>query len=277
MTIREAYTTALQQLQQQFDQRESSQLASILLEDLWGIRNCDSDVEFTQVDALADAIRRLTSGEPVQHITGITYFYGYRFQVSEHVLIPRPETEELVYWIESDYKRYTEPLSILDIGTGSGCIPISLALKLPNANISAIDKSAKALKVAKQNAMSLDATVDFTEVDFLDESQWAHMDSYDVIVSNPPYIGHDEQSRMGQSVVMHEPSMALFPDGDDPLIFYKKIASFGQQYLKPRGAIYLEINEYYPEETLAIFDQVGYTTELLDDLQGKPRMIKAWR
>ena len=166
---------------------------------------------------------------------------------------------------------------ILDIGTGSGCIPLALKKKLFKIDLTAIDISEKALEVAKKNSDSYRANVELNHLDILDESKWKELDTYQVIVSNPPYIKNVEKANMHKNVLDYEPAIALFVPDSDPLLFYIKIAHFAQSHLTDSGAVYVEINEALGKETLEVFTNHGFTTQLKRDLQGKDRMIKAWR
>ena len=213
---------------------------------------------------------RLSLGEPLQHILGYTYFCGYQFSVSRDVLIPRPETEELVEWICKDSP---EADSLLDIGTGSGCIAVSLKKKLCNCDIFAMDISEKALSMAKENALSNQVDITFLHEDIL--SLPADSRSYSVIVSNPPYITQKEKSAMHVNVLEHEPHLALFVHDDDPLLFYRAIAQFAQQHLQDNGFLYFEINENLGKETCELLQQYNFHSIVLHkDMNGKDRMIQ---
>ena len=243
----------------QLEERESINVARILRE------------HSAAWDVLEPLISRINAGEPVQYVVGHAWFYGRKFGIDESVLIPRPETEELVYWIIQENKTESE-LHLLDIGTGSGCIATTLALELPGASIEAIDISDDAIRVARFNARKLGADVAYRNFDFL-ESDLAK--SYDVIVSNPPYVSSDEFEALAPSVRQFEPSIALGHPSGDPLIFYRAIANTAA--LKSGGRIYVELNEFRVRDIEQLFVERGYRTELRDDLQGKPRMLKAWK
>jgi release factor glutamine methyltransferase len=219
--------------------------------------------------------KRLINQEPIQYITGIAPFYGYFFQVNPSVLIPRPETEELVYLIH-DYikKNKLDAPRILDIGSGSGCIPITLNLLNVDSEILSVDISEEAIKVAISNNSKLGGTVVFEKLDILDENQWNRLGEFDIIVSNPPYIPNQEKSLMSSNVLDHEPHIALFVEDDNPFIFYKKIHDFAERYLKNEGAIFLECNEYNAQEVKSIYES-QYVTEIVNDMQGKERMVVA--
>lgn len=234
----------------------------------------DEEINFNQ------AIDRLKIYEPVQYILGETEFFGYPFLVNKQVLIPRPETEELVSWIIEDVDK--KETTILDIGTGSGCIAISLAKKLNNAVVSAIDISNKAIEVAKKNALINNVNVEFSRVDVLNfedklvlQDKWKS--KFDIIVSNPPYVRMQEKKLMQLNVIDHEPDIALFVEDDDPLLFYRRISELSRQYLKHNGTLYLEINEYLGVEMEKMLNEAGFKhVELKKDMFGKNRMIKCW-
>jgi len=234
----------------------------------------DEEINFNQ------AIDRLKIYEPVQYILGETEFFGYPFLVNKQVLIPRPETEELVSWIIEDVDK--KETTILDIGTGSGCIAISLAKKLNNAVVSAIDISNKAIEVAKKNALINNVNVEYSSVDVLNfkdklvlQDKWKS--KFDIIVSNPPYVRMQEKKLMQLNVIDHEPDIALFVEDDDPLLFYRRISELSRQYLKHNGTLYLEINEYLGVEMEKMLNEAGFKhVKLKKDMFGKNRMIKCW-
>ena len=225
------------------------------------------------------ALARLKKEEPIQYILGKTEFYGYPFKVNENTLIPRPETEELVEWIlnevkELDLENNKQKLSILDVGTGTGCIPISLKKELPNAKVSAIDVSEEALKIANENALLNEAEITFIHQDILQTESLPKQ--YDVIVSNPPYVRELEKIEIKSNVLENEPHLALFVDNDNPLIFYKKIADLAIKSLTKNGVLFFEINQYLASETIEMLKRKGFTkVELRKDLFGNNRMIKA--
>jgi release factor glutamine methyltransferase len=205
------------------------------------------------------------------------WFYKMKFFVNENVLIPRPETEELVEWIIKDVRSTMRNVqcSILDIGTGSGCIPVSLKRELHNANVTAIDVSEKALQVAKKNAESLDAKIDFLLIDFLNENNWKALSQFDIIVSNPPYIPFHEKEKLAKNVTAFEPGVALFVEDKNPFIFYEKIGMLAKSHLKPTGKIYVEVNEDYAKNVKDIFENAGFISEIKKDIYGKERMVNA--
>lgn len=255
------------QLTVPFSAEESESMTAILFEDI-------PDLDSASREDIDSIISRIKHGEPIQYITGIAPFYGHFFNVNKDVLIPRPETEELVYAVEKFLKQKKWILPrIIDIGTGSGCIPITLKSLFPKADISGIDVSKKALRVALSNNSKMDTEVNFRLVNFLDEHNWNDLGDYDVIISNPPYIPTREKELMAANVLNYEPHLALFVENEDPLIFYKKILRFAERQSKV-GAIFLECNEFNANEVAILFSPF-YTTEIVKDLQGKERIVKA--
>lgn len=262
-----------------YDEREAEQIAYLTAAHLVGLGDHTAPlrvdpvrewpIEEAQIEQVA---QRLRSGEPMQYILGQTDFFGRNFTVDSRVLIPRPETEELVDLIRRSERSAKR---ILDIGTGSGCIAISLALELPEAEISAVDLSPDALGVARKNATQLGARVDFREGDALHglEALFAPA-SFDVIVSNPPYVPESDRREMHRNVLEHEPAMALFVPDDDPLRFYRAIAEAGQHLLREEGALYFEIYHALADEMIRLVEGLGYTEVVVHrDLQDKPRML----
>ncbi|WP_276346670.1 peptide chain release factor N(5)-glutamine methyltransferase [Daejeonella sp. JGW-45] len=226
---------------------------------------------------LDDILNTLKKGVPVQYALGETEFYGLPFKVNLSVLIPRPETEELVDWILKDLKLRgdkVKSLKILDIGTGSGCIPVTLGKNLPEAEVSALDVSPGALTLAQENAILNKTEIIFIQDDILDPRPTSTR--YSIITSNPPYITLTEKSQMHVNVLDHEPHLALFVPDDDPLVFYKAIANFAKSHLEAGGLLYLEINEHLGQETAALLRDEGFIhVELRQDLRDRDRMIKA--
>ena len=217
---------------------------------------------------------RLEQGEPVQYVLGIAYFYGRQFHVGPGVLIPRPETEELCQWCLSTVSAEWEG-SILDIGTGSGCIACTLAAERPHAKVTGWDISFKALRIASANTEALDADVHFELIDILTLSNY-EPNRWDIIVSNPPYVCEKEKEQMEHHVLDHEPSLALFVPDDDPLLFYRAIAKYSVKSLTPGGQLYLEINPHYAADLVELLLDSGLTgIKVHNDQYGKQRMIKA--
>ena len=246
--------------------------------------NTDLTIEDDFVLKYESALEALKNHEPIQYIIGQTEFYGLPFYVNENTLIPRPETEELVELILSNTYANSQleiiegnnQFNILDIGTGTGCIAISLAKQLLNANVSAIDVSAKALEMANENAQLNQVDIDFIENDILKICNY-ELDSvtkFDIIVSNPPYVRQLEKQQMQDNVLNHEPHLALFVEDENPLIFYRAITQFATKNLKPNGELYFEINEYLGKEMMALLEEFGFKNiQLKQDLFGKDRMI----
>ena len=221
---------------------------------------------------LGDVAEQLSAGRPVQYIIGKTEFCGEEFTVREGVLIPRPETEELVMWARDEAKELPSP-RILDLCTGSGCIAIALKKLIPAATVTAIDLSAEALKIAQENATKLGADVRFLADDVLQSVPQLQNESFDIIVSNPPYIPISEREAMHINVTNFEPTMALFVEDSDPLIFYREIARITKSRLSDRGALLFEIHELLADETLQMLQSEGFEAELRHDFLNKPRMI----
>lgn len=223
-----------------------------------------------------EAIVRLKNNEPIQHILGYSEFYGRKLKCDRRALVPRPETEELVDWIIS---MHNAQCTILDIGTGTGCIALSLAKELPLAKVTALDISIDALSLAHENAEMLEVgNVDFAEGDILnmDDEHCVAREKYAVIVSNPPYVRECEKAEMEANVLEYDPHTALFVSNEDPLIFYRTIGEFGLSHLEKDGALYFEINQYLSQETCDLLVTMGYkNVELREDINGNARMIKA--
>ncbi|EAY31925.1 peptide chain release factor N(5)-glutamine methyltransferase [Microscilla marina] len=227
------------------------------------------------LQVLDNALRRLQQYEPIQYITKQAEFYGLPFRVKPGVLIPRPETEELVAWIIQDFQ--SQPLTLLDIGTGSGCIAVTLAKNMPQAQVNALDVSNEALTIAQQNAALNKVNIQWIAHNILAPSFTHFADqSLDVIVSNPPYVTPAEQAQMHENVLKHEPALALFVPQNEPLLFYEAITQVARQKLKPQGALYFEINEQFGAITKKMIEQQGFQeVEVRKDLFGKDRMVKA--
>lgn len=283
MTIQLAYQQLLLQLYEIYDDREAANIADMVMEHVTGQRKIDrilyKDLSVTtqQQQRLSAITNALLLHTPVQYVLHEAWFAGMKLYVDENVLIPRPETEELVDWIAKEVRstKY-EVRNVVDIGTGSGCIPISLKKMLPKLNVKAIDVSEGALNVAIKNAMLQATQVYFLRLDFLDQQNWDLLGKFDIIVSNPPYIKASEAEAMHKNVLEHEPHLALFVPDEDALLFYRKIAEFAKAHLTENGMIFLEINEALGVEVLKLYQNHGYKTELRKDMQGKDRMLKAW-
>ena len=260
---------------------EAVSLAKLVLTDVFSFSTLEmyggKDRAFSdkELALLTDILDRLKKYEPIQYIIGREYFGGLTFEVTTSVLIPRPETLELVDWIVNDHSSDSD-CSILEIGTGSGCIAISLAKRIPQAAVSSWDISEEALEVASRNAKMNDVDVTFSHQDVLSVTSCDAR--YHVLVSNPPYIAEKEKKVMDANVLDWEPETALFVPDDDPLLFYRTIAQLGLTCLLPGGALYVEINQAYGKETMELFASLGYhSVELRKDFYGNDRMIKAIR
>lgn len=284
MTLHEAFNTLKTELNQLYPEQEAQAIAHEVMENITQLPKIDRLMSKGQLLNSSqqnewDYIRdELLQGKPMQYVLGKSYFMGKEFRVDEHVLIPRPETEELVIWILNDWAQNKEGKSIVDIGTGSGCIPISLKAEWPESQINACDVSLGALAVAQKNASHLGQDINFFEQNILDKSLWHHLPQYDIIVSNPPYIPINEITTMETNVHEHEPHLALFVVDTDRFLFYRIIAQLGKTKLKEGGAMYCEIHRDFPEETKAVFESEGYTNiELRKDMHDNWRMIKVMR
>jgi release factor glutamine methyltransferase len=306
MTIREAKSDFIKTLTPPYGEGEARAMSRYVFEDYFGSKNdADTFLDFL-IEDFEKIKQRLLDGEPVQYVVGFAWFYGLKFKVNSNVLIPRPETEELVEWILETISQMPKPqtynpkpISILDIGTGSGCIPITLKVKNPELQISAVDISEGALITASRNAYRMNADVEFKRIDILNENDWTQLPDYQIIVSNPPYIPTREKALMENNVLDHEPHLALFVDDDNALIFYEKIADFALKHLyhfgsrisdfgiespksqipNPKyteGALFFECNEYNAQEVVAMLKEKGFNdVELRKDMSGKDRMIRA--
>ena len=279
MMIKDLYRNFLVQLQKIYSLNEATAITDWVFEKMASLKRSDilknPEKKITPVagELIQKALQELRLHKPVQYVLGEAWFFRMKFKVNAHVLIPRPETEELVEQLINDRKsKLTDP-AILDIGTGSGCIPIAIKKNLPASKLTGIDVSKDALALAKENAVLHNALINFTELDFLDESTWVSLPLFDIIISNPPYIPVNEKLKLGKNVTDFEPHLALFVPDDSPLIFYKKIADFGRDHLLPNGKIYLETHEDFAKETAALFRKHYQTVMIKKDMYEKERMI----
>ncbi|MDO6600618.1 peptide chain release factor N(5)-glutamine methyltransferase [Tenacibaculum sp. 1_MG-2023] len=287
MTLKDFKSNFSEQLSSIYPKTEIDTFFFLLIEEYLDFQRIDSVLKADFIipsEVLNDfnaAIERLKNEEPIQYILGNTEFYGLPFLVNKNTLIPRPETEELVEWIITEIKEKREKkqeedstITLLDIGTGTGCIPISLKKNLPNATISAIDVSKEALKTAKENAKLNSVDINFMEIDILKTDDLPN--NYDIIVSNPPYVRELEKVEIKNNVLENEPHLALFVDDNNPLIFYDKIADLAKLHLSKNGLLFFEINQYLGKETVDMLAQKGFKSiELKKDFSGYDRMIKA--
>jgi len=281
VTVGAAFYQLKNNLLSLYDEREAVAIAHELLEHITGMGKTDRLIykdralDADQLASYKKAIPLLQAGVPLQQVTGNAWFMGRRYYVNQHVLIPRPETEELVQWIQESVPRASS-LAILDIGTGSGCIPISLKMGLPAVQVTSCDISSEALKVAHANALSLKADVDLLLLDFLDTDARSKLGKYDIIVSNPPYIPASEADQLHTNVRDHEPALALFVPDSDALVFYRAIADFGKGHLRAGGSIFCELDAGHAEATKSLFEEAGYKNmELRKDIHGNQRMLRA--
>jgi release factor glutamine methyltransferase len=281
MTMQEATYFLLKRLRGIYSEEEASQITDWVMESLTGSKKTErmlyknAAITNKEEAELQELTERLMQHEPVQYVLNETWFCGLKFYVDKNVLIPRPETEELVEWIIANCKFPIDKLKILDVGSGSGCIPIALKRKLRKAEVWSCDVSEAALMTAKRNANDLGVDVNFFQLDFLDKEKREQLPSFDIIVSNPPYVPEKDKDQMQPNVLKYEPSSALFVPDNDSLVFYKAIADFGKHHLNKNGTIYAEIHESIGEVVTLLFQSEHYSIELKKDLQGKDRMLKA--
>ncbi len=280
MKIKQYRTQFIKELAPFCDAYEAESFFYLILEDKHKLRQIDlalnHDLTFSETDfSVWEAIlTQLKQEIPIQYLLGKTNFYGLDFEVNEHVLIPRPETEELVEWIVKEHNTQAKKIKILDIGTGSGCIAVSLAKSLPNAQVYAIDVSRKALETAKRNAAKNKVEVTFMLQDIL-QTQELKSD-FDIIVSNPPYVRNLEKEEIKKNVLDHEPHLALFVEDNDALIFYRKIAALAQKHLVENGQLYFEINQYLGQEMTQLLESMDFKNVVLrKDIYDNERMMKA--
>jgi len=278
MTINIAYQNLITSLVSHHSDGEAHSIARIVFEDAFNVYNFKKETELseTQLTRYQEIKNRLANAEPVQYILGEADFYGLKFNVNPSVLIPRPETEELVAWVKETIQENPKLQTVLDIGTGSGCIPITLKKEMPQLSISALDVSKEALKTALENAEKNATHIDFLQVDILEERNWNTLKKFDVIISNPPYIPLKEKKLMPAQVLENEPHLALFTTDEDPLIFYKQIGLFAHKYLNSNGYLFFECNEFNAEKVWWELFGIGFIpVDIKKDMQGKDRMIRA--
>jgi len=279
MTVKEASQRIFRELEPHYPIPEIESFTYLIFNHLMNFKRFDTilKADFLILDHLKlqiyDIIEQLKHNKPIQYIFGTTEFYGLPFYVDESVLIPRPETEELVQWILDDHGSLNH-LRIIDIGTGSGCIPVALAINLPDATVLGVDISEKAIATAQKNASENDVQVEYLRLDIL-SGDLSGLGQFDVVVSNPPYIKISQKAQMEANVLDYEPHLALFVPENDPLVFYTAIATFAKQHLKPGGSLYFEINETLYAETEKTVQQIGFLTELKKDINNRYRMLKA--
>ncbi len=279
MSIKELYRSVLLQLQKIYSLDEATPITDWVFEKMASlkrtdiIKNPNKQISTAAEERINKALKELLTHKPVQYVLGEAWFGPLKLKVNEHVLIPRPETEELVEQLIKDRKsKLTDP-AILDIGTGSGCIPVAIKRTLPAAVVTSIDISEKAIELARENASLHNAHINFVTLDFLDEKKWSTLPLYDIIISNPPYIPLTEKQRLDRNVIDFEPHIALFVADSSPLIFYEKIAHFGRSHLLPQGRIYLETHEELAKEVASLFMKDYQTVMIKKDVYGKERMV----
>ena len=279
--MRESIKDMTTRLSDIYEAGEAAAITELVMEYVTGVAKKDrgqvKDISLNaeQREKAEKIMARLLTHEPVQYVLNESWFCGLKLYVDKNVLIPRPETEELVEWIIDNCRFPLDQLRILDIGSGSGCIPIALKRRLRKADVWGCDISVPALDIARQNAATLGTEVNFIELDFLDRTTWKNLPSFDLIVSNPPYIPKSQRMTMSRNVVVYEPETALFVPDADPLIFYRAIADFGHEKLNSSGSIYLEIHEDLGNAVTSLLVTNGYKVTLKKDMQGKDRMVKA--
>lgn len=293
MTIQEAQQRLIFQLYHIYEDREAANIADLVMEHITGWNKIDRVLNkrltllSAKIALLEKYTQELLSNKPVQYVLNESWFFGLKFFVNESVLIPRPETEELVEWTLTALRHeqtsttnlptgMSNNIVVCDIGTGSGCISVAIKKNLPFAEVYACDISKTALQVAQQNATVHEVDIGLLHINFLDTIQWANLPPADIIISNPPYVPVKDKETMRANVLQYEPHVALFVENNDPLIFYRAIADFAIEKLTSQGSIYVEIHENLAQEVQLVFEKRGFKkTEVKKDMQGKDRMIWA--
>jgi release factor glutamine methyltransferase len=281
MNSKELYRNFLVELQSVYDLGEATVITDWVFENIASIKKSDliknplQQVPAPVIKKLKEKQEQLMLHQPVQYVLGQTSFYNMQFQVNHKVLIPRPETEELVNFVINSWRFESRQVSFLDIGTGSGCIAIAIKKNLPSSKVMTLDVSYDALEIASKNAVANKTNVQLTLFDFLDESRWPELMLFDAIVSNPPYIPNKEKEKLDKNVVDFEPHTALFVPDNNPLLFYEKIARFGRSHLNYNGKVYLETHEDYTKDVAALFAETYQQVLVKKDLFGKERMVIA--
>ncbi len=284
-TLKDLFIEYHRQLDNIYSVPEAEAITLLVISEISGFSKAkvkafpDADMSPEVSSRLIQILHELGKGKPVQYILGYTDFYGSRFNVNDQVLIPRPETEELVDWVKTSVRESgLEAGNILDAGTGSGCIAISLKKYLSGFDVSGVDISTQALATAKENAELNQVVVNFIETDILDPAAYHLMPKCDIIVSNPPYVTQTDKTKMHRNVIDFEPHIALFVPENDPLIFYKAITAFARENLTENGMLFFEINESYGYDVVKLLEKEGFRdVELRKDLPGRDRMVKAVR
>ncbi len=282
MTLKKYHIKYVQTLMQIYGEGEATKMTEMIFEYVIKINKQQiiingNDIIDTEVeDKLNSSLNKLLQHYPIQYLIGEAWFYNIKFIVYEQVLIPRPETEELVHEAILFLKKSSNK-KIIDIGTGSGCISISIKKNISDADVTALDISEEALTIAIKNATANNVAINFKLINFLEESNYAFFKKFDLIISNPPYIPELEEKIMNKNVAMHEPHIALFVPQNEPLLFYKKIANFAENHLATNGKIMLEVHEDLANETAALFTKKNYLVVIKKDMQGKERMLIIYR
>ena len=288
MLIKEAYQLLQSELTSVYDNREASTIADWVLEEItsWTkslrIVHHDKPLSDAQLEIFNRFKKELKEGRPIQYVLGYSWFKGLRYHVNEHVLIPRPETEELVEAITEFYRepksKTNTTIKALDIGTGSGCIAIALKNEFPNWEVWAMDTSVTALETAIENARQLNKEIHFKQADILNEPKIDHLPAFDLIVSNPPYIPFQDKAEMTEQVLNHEPHLALFITNQDPLQFYKAIVTFSEHHLRRGGTLWFETHMDYANEVASLLKEYDYENIVAKkDMQGRDRMVTGKR
>ncbi|MFL5739366.1 MAG: peptide chain release factor N(5)-glutamine methyltransferase [Flavisolibacter sp.] len=298
MKLFEAEQKIKEQLKNIYEAQEAENIADLASEYITSLckneRRANKEILLTpeQLSIMNKTLQQLLSHEPIQYVMNKCWFFGMELFIDHSVLIPRPETEELVSWVIDDVKKkgynvfnagsmkadVTSQLKIIDVGTGSGCIALALKKNMPRAEVWGCDISEEALNIARRNGSSLNIRVDFQGVNFLDHAQQKHLPSVDIVVSNPPYVPLRDKDQMAANVLNFEPHTALFVSDEDPPQFYRALANFGKHRLHKEGTMYMEIHEGLGHEVVELFQTEGYNgVELRKDMQGKDRMVKAER
>jgi len=281
MTVQEASYTMKQKLQNRYEIREANNITDWVMEEITGLSRIDRLINNNQkLNSIQEStwnitLSKLEFGMPIQYVLGYCWFMGFKLKVNDQVLIPRPETEELVQWVIDCCECKTgDNLTIIDIGTGSGCIPIGMKKTLINAKVYAIDISEGALTVARENAKTQQCEIEFLQSDILIDNNWESLPKVNIITSNPPYIPIAEAVEIEQHVKDFEPHLALFVENSDPLLFYRKILTFSTNNLMPRGMVFFECHEKHSNEVMELGAKFGYDSKIQTDMQGKERMVR---
>lgn len=280
MEVQKFYRHLLTALKEVYSDNEAAKITDMVFEWAVGISksailiDSGKQLNIVTIEQLNNALNELLLHVPVQYVMGHAWFYKMKLKVSPAVLIPRPETEELV--LEClNYLGVNPHSSVLDIGTGSGCIALAIKKNIPQANVSAIDLSYEALEIAKENATSQSLLITFLQLNFLQQHSWSSLATYDIIVSNPPYIPLNEKDLLDENVRAHEPHTALFVPIENPLIFYENIALFAKSHLNKNGKIFMETHEDFAGRVASIFEESGYKPMIKKDMYGKERIVMA--